>query len=92
MGRFKLIRTGSGKVAVPSLWVVEPIDVIRDIQSCCVPCGVNALPYSLLLEAAEEGLDDGIVPAVALAAHAWLQLVSLAEPPPGVTAVVSALI
>ena len=92
MGRFKLIRTGSAKVAVPMLGIVEPIDVVRDIQSCYVPGGVNALPYSFLLEAAEERLDDGIVPAVSLAAHARLQVVGLAEPPPGVTAVLGALI
>ena len=44
------------------------------------------------LREAGEGLADGIVPAVALAAHAWLQAMAAAEAPPGVAAKLRALI
>lgn len=77
---------------MPTLRTVEPIDVIRDIKDGCVPCGVNALPDPLFLEAAEEGLDDSIVPAVPPAARARLQVFGLAGSPPRVAAASSALI
>lgn len=92
MGRLELIWTGSTKVAVRTIRILEPIDVVRDVKDGCLPCGVVALLASLVLEADEDRLDDGFVPAIAPAAHARLQVMSLAEPPPRVTAVLSALI
>jgi hypothetical protein len=43
-------------------------------------------------QATEEGLDDRIVPAVALAAHAWLKVVGPAESPPCIASELRALV
>lgn len=53
---------------------------------------VDVLPNLFLLEAAEEGLGDRVVPAIAPTAHAWLEVVVLAKPSPGIAAVLGALI
>src|SRR5262245_27116711 len=46
----------------------------------------------LLLQAAEEGLGDGIIPAVALPAQTRLEAIRATEPAPRVTAVLGALV
>ena len=47
---------------------------------------------ALLLQAAEEGLGSGIVPAVALETHARHQMICATEARPRVTAVLDALV
>jgi hypothetical protein len=47
---------------------------------------------SLLLQAAEERLCDGVVPTVPLPTHARLQAIGPTEAPPGVASVLGALI
>ena len=53
-----------------SLAVVEANDVVSDIGHCFAVVGVVFLPDSLHLQVQKESLHDGVVPAVAFAAHA----------------------
>jgi hypothetical protein len=53
---------------------------------------VDLLLDQLLLEAAEKGLRDGVVPTIAFAAHARLKVIRPAEAPPRVAAVLAALV
>jgi len=71
---------------------VEDLDVVEDI--CAGRCAgfADAFADAFLLQSAEEGFGDRIVPAVATPAPAGLWLIGLAETPPVVTAVWCALI
>ena len=62
---------------------------VRDSQ---LPILVDLFLNSLLFQTAEERFGDGIVPAVALPAHARLEVIGAAEPAPRVAAVLRALI
>jgi hypothetical protein len=77
---------------VSALGIVEAINIFPDLDDGRVSTGVDALLDPLLLEAAEEGFRDRIVPAIASPAHAWFETVGLAEAPPRVAAVLSSLI
>lgn len=92
MRRLKFFRTSSAEVTVPASRIVEPIDVIRDIESRRLASCVDSFLDPFLLEAAEEGLDDCVILAIAPAAHARLQVIGFPEPAPGVAAVLRALI
>lgn len=76
---------------MPARWIVELIDVVRDIDDCGLSSGVDPPPSALLLEAAEEELGDRIVPAVAPAVHPRLKMIGFAESPPGIAAVLRPL-
>src|SRR5580693_2455438 len=55
---------------MPALPVVPVLDVEFDRSSCLRSGSPGAFGFELDLDRSEEALDDGIVPAVALAAHA----------------------
>lgn len=55
--------------------IVEAVNVVRHIGFRQFTILVNLFLDSLLLQAAEEGLRDGVVPAVAFAAHARFQVI-----------------
>jgi len=59
--------------------VVEDLDVVEDIGPGQLPSLVDALADALLIQAAKEGLRDGIVPTVAAPAHAADQVVLAQE-------------
>ena len=74
-------------MAVPPGLTVEHFDVVIDVGTRQITVFLNALFDALLFEAAEEGLCHRIVPAVALAAHARLEVVLATEALPVVAAV-----
>lgn len=92
VGRLEFFGADAAKVAVPPGAIVESIDVVSDVRQRGGTARVDPLLDALLLQAAEQGFDHGIVPAVTLAAHAWLKVIGVAEAPPGVTAELHALI
>ena len=55
---------------VSSRSIVEALDVVGDVIGRLLARVVDAFLDALFLQAGEEGLRDGIVPAVASAAHA----------------------
>jgi hypothetical protein len=55
--------------------IVEGIDVGGDVGDRQVSDLVDLLLDPLFLQAAEEGLGDGVVPAVALPAHSRLEMI-----------------
>src|SRR5262245_13113347 len=79
-------------MAVTTGGIVERVDVVGDVLGRCIAIFVNALFDSFLLETAEKGFRDGVIPTVASAAHARFKPVRFAEPSPGVAAVLRALI
>ena len=89
---FELVRTDSAEMAMAARQIVEPLDVLGDVRGRYLPTGVDALLDPLLLQAAEEGLGDRVVPAVGAPAHAWLKMVVLAETPPCIASILRALI
>lgn len=92
VSRFELLWTQAAEMIVTTRSIVEVIDVLGHVGDRQVAVLVNRLLDSLFLQAAEEGLDDGIVPAVAFAAHARLEAVRPAESAPGVAPELGALI
>lgn len=50
--------------------VVEHFDIIDHVLFGFLPCGITTMLGLIALEASKEALGDGIVPAVAFAAHA----------------------
>ena len=67
--------------------VVEADDVLGDVARGLGMVGVVALPDPLHLQVQEEALHHGVVPAVALAAHARAQAVALEQGPVGLAGV-----
>jgi hypothetical protein len=92
VGRFDLLRTEPSEVAVTSRSIVEGIDVVSHIGDRELSVLVDLLLDSFLLQAAEEGLGNGIVPAIALPAHTRFEMIRAAEPTPRVAAELGALI
>jgi hypothetical protein len=72
--------------------IVEDFDVIEDIGSGQIAGLVDALSDPFLLQAAGKLFGHGIGPAAAAPTHARLQVVSGAESPPVVAAVLRVLI
>ena len=56
--------------------VVEDLDVLEDFAASVRPRLERVVSDELLLERREEALGDGVVPAVALAAHALAHAVA----------------
>src|SRR5215472_17614259 len=79
-------------MAVPPSFIVEGLDVGRDVHGREIASLVDVLLDSLLLQAAEEGLCHRVVQAVAFSAHAWLQSVGFAEALPRVASVLRPLV
>ena len=74
-------------MAVPAGTIVEHLDVIEYICTGHVKCFIDSSLDAFLLQAAEEGLSDCIVPAVASSAHAGLQVVGLQKAQPAIAAI-----
>ena len=72
--------------------IVEGIDVVGHVGDRQLSVLVDLFLDPLFLQAAEERLGDGIVPAVAFPAHTRLEAIRAAESPPRVAAVLRALI
>ena len=85
-------RADAAQVGVSTHWIVERIDVFGDLGSSNVPVLVDLLLDGLLLQTAEEGLGNGIVPAVAPSAHARDQFVGAAGALPVIASVLRSLI
>jgi hypothetical protein len=64
VGRFKLLRTEPAEVAVTSGSIVEDMDVVSHVGDRELAVFIDLPLDSLLLETAEEGLGDGVVPAM----------------------------
>ena len=86
VGRHKLLGANAAKVDVPTFAIVECIDAVDDVRQRDVTAWIDSLLDALLLQAAEERLDHGIVPAVALAAHARFEVIGAAEAPLSIAA------
>jgi hypothetical protein len=72
---FELFWTNTTNMTVPARSIVEDVDVIRNIFLCKSATFVDVLLDTLLFQTSEEGFGDGVVPAVALAAHARFEMV-----------------
>src|SRR5438128_2658097 len=72
--------------------IVEGINVVGHVGDRQLPVLVNLFLYSLFLQAAEERLGDGIVPAVCFSAPSRLEARRAAESSARVAAVLGALI
>ena len=79
-------------MAVASDSIVESIDVVGHVGNRELPVLVDLFLDPLLLQAAEEGLGDGVVPAIALPAHTRFKMVRTAESAPRIAAKLGALI
>lgn len=86
MLHLELLEADTTKVAVPSRGIVENIDVVGNIRQRDVVVRVNVLLESLLLHAAKEGLDHGLVPTGSFPAHVWLTMKCPAEALPRIAA------
>jgi hypothetical protein len=88
----ELLWAHAAEMTVAAGSIVEAIDVIGNVADRQLSIPVDLLLDPFLLEAAEEGFGDGIVPAVALPTHARFEAMAAAEAPPGVAAELGALI
>ena len=77
---------------MPPRSIVERINVIRNVSNSELTILVDLFLDTFFLQAAEEGLGNGIVPAVAPTTHTGFELVRSTEPSPVVTAVLRALV
>src|SRR5262245_14277164 len=91
-GSLELLGAQTPKVAMTPGWIVEGIDVVSHVVQSEVSVPVDMLFDPLLFQTSEEGLGNGVVPAVTLSAHARLKMIGTAETQPGVAAVLSPLV
>jgi hypothetical protein len=73
-------------VAVTSRSIVEGIDVVSHLGDRELSVCVDLLLDSLLVDTAEEGLGDGVLPAIALPAHTWFEMIRTTKAAPRVAA------
>ena len=69
-------------MAVATGPIVEHLDVVEDIRFGKIAGFIDPFLNSFLFQAAEEGLGDSVIPAVATPAHAGLEVVAAAKPQP----------
>ena len=60
-----------------SAGIVEAVDVLEDGSLCLPACWPFLPPDRFGLQAFEERLDGGVIVAITLSAHRWLQAVGL---------------
>ena len=77
---------------MPPLAIVEHLDIVEHITVRLVTRSIDFSTNTLFLQAAEEGLGNGVVPAVATPAHAHLQAVLATEALPVIAVVLDALV
>lgn len=70
--------------------IAKPIDVIGYVRGRHVPTVVDALLDLRIVQTAEEGLGDRVVPAVGGSAPAWLQMITFAKAPPCIIPILGA--
>ncbi len=75
VSRFELLRTQTAQMTVAAGSIVEGIDLGGDVGDRQVSVLVDLLLDPLFLQTTEEGLGDGVVPAVALPAHTRLEVI-----------------
>ena len=92
VSRFELLGTQPAEMTVAPRSIVEGIDVVGHVGDRQLSVLVDLFLDPLFLQAAEEGLGDGIVPAVVLSAHTRLEAIRATESAPRVAAVLSALV
>src|SRR5262245_45266523 len=90
LSSLELLWAYAAQMAVAARTIVEPIDIVSDILPRQIARLVDLLLNPLLLQAADERLRDGIVPAVAFPTRARLKTIAATEPPPGIAAVLRA--
>ena len=56
-------------------WIVEAVDVLEEGQFDVAACRPGSSPDHLSLQGLEEGLDGGVIVAVSLATHRYLEAV-----------------
>jgi len=83
------LRAHTAWMAVTANSIVDVFGYVRERELASV---ATVLLDSLLLQAAEQGFGDVIVPAVALAAHARLAVIGATESPSRVASILRALI
>ena len=88
----KNLGTDTPKVLMSSSWVVERLDVVRNVVRRNIPVPIDFLLYALFLEAAKKRFGDSIIPTIAPPAHAGLKTIVEAEAPPVIATVLAALI
>lgn len=79
--RFRLLGTKASEMAVPSRPIVEGIDVVCQVGNRKLSVLGDLLLDPFLLQAAKEGLRDGVVPAVALPAHTRFEMIRSTSAP-----------
>src|SRR5882672_4600615 len=79
-------------MAVASRAIVEGVDVVSDLFGGYISVSVDLLLDLFFLEAAEERLRHGVVPAVSAPTHTELHVIRLAEAPPCIASELRALI
>ena len=67
--RLELLGTYAAQMAMATRAIVEAVDVVGQVSDRELSVLVDLLLDAFLLQAAEEGFGDGVVPAIALAAH-----------------------
>src|SRR5713101_2709870 len=72
--------------------IVERVDVVSDIGCRSFSVFVDALSYSFLLQAAEEGLCNRVIPAVSPPAHARFKMIRAAKALPVIASILRALV
>jgi len=92
VSRFELIRAHAGQIAVTARGIVERIDVVSDIGDRHSSSLIDLLLDPFLLQASEERLGDGVVPAIAFATHARFEVIRPAESTPRIAAELGALV
>ena len=71
--RFTLLRTYAAEMTVTSRPIVEALNVIGHVGDRQFSILVDLLLDPFFLQAAEERLGNGIVPAVPFTTHTWLE-------------------
>ena len=82
----------SAEMTVTACSIVKHLDIVEDIGFRQLPRFVYLFANTFLLQTAEEGFSYSIVPAVAMPAHAQLQVVGPTEALPVVAAVLRPLV
>jgi hypothetical protein len=91
-GGFELLGTYSAQVAMATSSIVERLDVLGDLRDGKLAILVDPLLDAFLLQTAEEGFRNRIVPAVSTTAHARPQPIGSAEALPIVAPILRALV